>query len=80
MTTFPKILAVATLIAIPAFAQTPDSATTNPPATAVGSGTAKALQSSPPAATPQHDSTNTKATHPKHATVKHPRRTPRAAA
>jgi hypothetical protein len=76
MTTFPKILAVATLIAIPAFAQTPESATTNPPSTAVGSGTAKALQS--PAATPQHESTNTKASHPKHATVHHPRRTPRA--
>jgi hypothetical protein len=76
MTTFSKILAVATLIAVPAFAQTPDSATINPPSTAVGSGTAKALQSH--AATPQHDATNTKASHPKHATVHHPRRTPRA--
>ena len=78
MTTFLKILATATLIAIPAVAQTPDSATTNPPSTAVGSGTAKALQS--PAAAPRHDATNTKASHPKHATVHHPRRTPRAAA
>jgi hypothetical protein len=78
MKTFLAALAMTAAIAIPAFAQTPDSATTNPPSTTVGSGTAKALQS--PAAAPQHESTNTKASHPKHATVHHPRRTPRAAA
>ena len=78
MKTFLTALAVTGAIAIPTFGQTPDSATTNPPSTAVGSGTAKALQS--PAAAPQHDATNTKASHPKHATVHHPRRTPRAAA
>ncbi len=78
MKTFVTALAVTTAIVIPAFAQTLNSATTNPPSTAVGSGTAKALQS--PATAPQHDSTNTKASHPKHATAHHPRRTPRAAA
>jgi hypothetical protein len=77
MKTFLSALAMTGAIAIPAFAQTPDSATTNPPSTAIGSGTAKALQS--PAA-PQHESTNTKASHPKHAAAHHPRRTPRAAA
>ena len=77
MKTFLTTLAVTAALAIPASAQTPDSATTNPPSTAVGSGTSKALQQ--PAA-PQHESTNTKASHPKHATVHHPRRTPRAAA
>lgn len=81
MKTFLMALAVTAAIAIPAFAQDANSsATTNPPSTAVGSGTAKALEPGPPAAAPQHDSTNTTAKphHHKVAAAHHPRM-PRAA-